>query len=105
MSETREEAQDKSPAFDGDLDFHADNVNIEEGNCVFIAMVHSVNPQHFICASSTVSRHLAEAFAKNSMPKEFHEIVPTALHSYEDVFSKTALTHSLNVEDGIMLSN
>jgi hypothetical protein len=24
------------------------------------------------------------------MPKGFHEIVPTALHSYEDVFSETA---------------
>jgi hypothetical protein len=27
---------------------------------------------------------------KNSMPKGFHRIVPTALHSYEDVFSETA---------------
>jgi hypothetical protein len=41
-------------------------------------------------ASSTVSGRLAEASAKNSMPKGFHEIIPAALHYYEDVFSETA---------------
>jgi hypothetical protein len=33
---------------------------------------------------------LAEAFAKNSKPKGFEDIVPTSLHIYADVFSKTA---------------
>jgi hypothetical protein len=37
-----------------------------------------------------VSGHLAEAFAKNSEPKGFKDIVPTSLHSYADVFSETA---------------
>jgi hypothetical protein len=37
-----------------------------------------------------VSRHLAEAFAKNSKLKGFEDIVPTSLHAYADVFSKTA---------------
>jgi hypothetical protein len=37
-----------------------------------------------------VSRHLAEAFAKNSKPKGFEDIVPTSLHAYADVFSETA---------------
>jgi hypothetical protein len=55
-----------------------------------MAMVHPVNPQHFVHVLSTVSRRLAKASTKNSMPKGFHEIVPTALHSYEDVFSETA---------------
>jgi hypothetical protein len=36
-----------------------------------------------------VSRRLAEAFAKNSKPKDFHDIVPTSLHPYADVFSET----------------
>jgi hypothetical protein len=89
-NETDEEVQGECPAFDDDLEFDADHIEIEEGDRVFMVMVHPVDPQHFMRASSTVSRHLAEASAKNSMPKGFHEIVPAVLHSYEDVFSKTA---------------
>jgi hypothetical protein len=89
-NETEEEVQGECPAFDDDLKFDADHIEIEEGDHVFMVMVHLVNPQHFICALSTVSGHLAEASTKDSMPKGFHEIVPTALHSYEDVFSETA---------------
>jgi hypothetical protein len=37
-----------------------------------------------------VSRHLAEAFAKNSKPKGFEDIVLTSLHTYANVFSETA---------------
>jgi hypothetical protein len=37
-----------------------------------------------------VSGHLAEAFAKNSKLKGFEDIVLTSLHTYVDVFSKTA---------------
>jgi hypothetical protein len=36
-----------------------------------------------------VSRRLAEAFAKNSKLKDFHDIVPTSLHTDADVFSET----------------
>jgi hypothetical protein len=89
-NETEEEAQGECPAFDDDLEFEVDHIEIEEDYCVLMAMVHPVDPQHFVRASSTVSGRLAEASAKNSTPKGFHEIVPTALHSYEDVFSKTA---------------
>jgi hypothetical protein len=49
-----------------------------------------VNPQHFVHASSTVSGRLAEAFTKNLKLKDFHDIVPTSLHTYVDVFSETA---------------
>jgi hypothetical protein len=35
-----------------------------------------------------VSGRLAEAFAKNSKPKSFEDIVPMLLHSYADVFSE-----------------
>jgi hypothetical protein len=55
-----------------------------------MVMVHPVNLHHFICALSTVSRCLAEAFAKNSKPKGFEDIVPMSLHNYADVFSETA---------------
>jgi hypothetical protein len=37
-----------------------------------------------------VSGRLAEAFAKNSKPKDFHDIVPMSLHAYANIFSKTA---------------
>jgi hypothetical protein len=90
MDETDEEAQDTGPALDDDLDSEVDDFIIEEDDRVFMAMVHPVNPHHFVRASSTVSGRLAEAFAKNFKPKGFEDIVPTSLHTYADVFSKTA---------------
>jgi hypothetical protein len=88
--ETDEGAQDTCPAFDDNLDSEVDNFTIGEEDCVFMTMVHPVDPHHFVCASSMVSGRLAEAFAKNSKPKGFEDIVPTALHEYADVFSETA---------------
>jgi predicted aspartyl protease len=67
--ETDEEAQDTGPAFDDDLDGEVNDFTIEEDDCVFMAMVHPVDPHHFVRASSTVSGRLAEAYAKNSEPK------------------------------------
>jgi hypothetical protein len=81
--ETDEEAQDTGPAFDDDLDSEVDD-------CIFMAMVHLVNPHHFVCASSMVSRRLVKVFAKNSKPKGFEDIVLTSLHIYADVFSEIA---------------
>jgi hypothetical protein len=88
--ETDEEEQDTCPALDDDLDSDIDDVTIEEGDCVFMTMVHPVNPQHFVRALRTVSGRLAEAFANNSKLKDFQDIVPTSLHAYTDVFSETA---------------
>jgi hypothetical protein len=82
VDETDEEVQDTCPALD--------DVTIEEGDRVFMTMVHLVDPQPFVCASSTVSGCLAEAFANNSKLKDFQDIVPTSLHAYADVFSETA---------------
>jgi hypothetical protein len=90
MDETDEEVQDTGPAFDDDLNSEVVDFTIEEDDCVFMAMVHPVDPHHFVRASSTVSGHLAEAFARNSEPKGFEDIVPTSLHTYADVFSETA---------------
>jgi hypothetical protein len=87
---TDEEAQDTGPAFDDDLDSEVDDFTIEEDDRVFMMMVHPVDPQHFVRASSTVSRRLAEAFTKNLKSKGFHDIVPTSLHTYADIFSETA---------------
>jgi hypothetical protein len=55
-----------------------------------MAMVHPVNPHHFVCALSTVSGRLVEAFAENSKLKGFEDIVPMSLYTYADVFSETA---------------
>jgi hypothetical protein len=88
--ETDEEVQDTCLASDDDLDSDVDDITIEEGDHIFMMMVHPVNPQHFVRASSMVSGCLAEAFAKNSKPKDFHDIVPMLLHAYADVFSETA---------------
>jgi hypothetical protein len=86
---TDEEVQDTGPAFDDDLDSEVDDFTIEEDDRVFMAMVHLVDPHHFVCASSMVSGCLVEAFAKNSKPKGFEDTVLTSLHTYADVFSKT----------------
>jgi hypothetical protein len=88
--ETDEEAHDTGLALDDNLDIDINDITIEEGDRVFMMIVHLVDPQHFVHASSTVSGHLAEAFAKNFKPKDFHDIVPTSLHAYADVFSETA---------------
>jgi hypothetical protein len=88
--ETDEEAQDRGPAFDDDLDSEVDDFTIEEHDHVIMAMVHLVYPHHFVRALSTVSGRLAEAYAKNSKPKGFEDIVPMSLHAYADVFSETA---------------
>jgi hypothetical protein len=90
MNETDEEVQDTGPAFDDDLNSEVDDFTIEEDDHLFIAMVHLVDPHHFVRVSNTVSRHLAEAFAKNSKPMGFEDIVPTSLQTYADVFSETA---------------
>jgi hypothetical protein len=90
MDETDEEAQDTCLAFDNDLDSEVIDFTIEEGDRVFMTMVHLVDPHHFVRALSMVSGCLAEAFAKNSKPKGFEDIVPTSLHAYANVFSETA---------------
>jgi hypothetical protein len=88
--ETDEESQDTGPALDDDLDSDVDNVIIKEDDRIFMTMVHPVDPQHFVRASSTVSGRLAEASTKNLKPKDFQDIVPTSLHTYANVFSETA---------------
>jgi hypothetical protein len=65
--ETDEEAQDTCLALDDDPDSDVDDVAIEEGDRVFMMMVHPVNPQHFVHASSMVSGRLVEAFVRATL--------------------------------------
>jgi hypothetical protein len=90
--EADEGVQDIDPAFDDNLDSDVDNITIEEDDCIFMMMVHPVDPYHFVHASSMVSGCLAEAFAKNLKPKDFHDIVPTSLHAYANIFTHYAYT-------------
>jgi hypothetical protein len=90
MDKTDEEAQDTGLALDDDLDSEVDDFTIEEDDRVFMTMVHLVDPLHFVHASSRVSGHLAEVFAKNSKLKGFEDIVLMSLHTYADVCSETA---------------
>jgi hypothetical protein len=103
-NKTEEEVQGECTAFDDDLEFDADHIEIEEGDRIFMAMVHPVDPQHFVCASSMVSGRLAEASVKNSTPKGFHGIVPTAL-PMKMCSAKRLSTLSLNIENGTMPLN
>jgi hypothetical protein len=43
-----------------------DNVEIEEGNHIFIATIHPEDIHHFMHASSTVLQWLAKVFTRNS---------------------------------------
>jgi transposase InsO family protein len=71
-----------------DLIEHYDEVEIEDGDRIFVATIHPEESGHFVRATQTVSQRLAEAFARNSKPKNFRELVPSYLHDFEDVFSK-----------------
>jgi hypothetical protein len=90
MDETDEEAQDIGLACDDNLDSKVDDFTIEGDDHVFMAMVHPVDPHHFVHASSTMSGCIAEVFAKNSKLKGFEDIMPMSLHTYADVFSEMA---------------
>jgi hypothetical protein len=95
VNKTEEEVQGECLAFDDDLNFDADNIKIEEGDHIFMVLVDLVNPQHFVCALCMVSGCPAKAFVNNSTPKGFHEIVPTALHSYGIMPSNWNVNHRL----------
>jgi len=65
-----------------------DEVEIEEGDHIFVATIHPEDIHHFVCASSTVLRRLAEAFTRNSGQVSFRDSMPESLHDFKDVFSK-----------------
>jgi len=64
------------------------DIPLKDGNHI---LVTSIPPEEeFICASSTTSQRLAEAFLKNTKPKTFCNSVLTHLHDFEDVFTKSS---------------
>jgi hypothetical protein len=65
-----------------------DNESLEEGDHTFMVSIPA--EAEFICTSQTTSQHLAEAFHKNTVPKLFHDSVPTHVHNFKDVFSKAS---------------
>jgi hypothetical protein len=71
------------------MDIHDNNdIEIEEGDCIFVATIHPEDIHHFVCVSSTVSQRLAKAFTKNSGQASFQDSMPESLHDFEDIFSK-----------------
>jgi hypothetical protein len=64
---------------------------MEDGDCLFTTMIPC--EAELIHVSLNISQHLAEAFHKNTMPKTFHESVPTHLHNFGDLFSKSLFDH------------
>jgi len=70
--------------------------------------------QAHICATETVSQHLAQSFATNSKAKDFQDDMPNYLSEYEDVFSKASFDvlperwpwdHVIELEEGATPAN
>src|SRR3981189_1502623 len=74
--------------FDGSFDDE-----IEDGDRILVAHIHSEDAEHFVRAASTVSQRLAEAFTKNSKATSLRDAVPSSLHEFEDIFSEGAFDH------------
>jgi hypothetical protein len=78
MDKTDEEAQDTCPALDNELHSEVDDFTIEEDDRVYNNGASGQSSPFCLCLKH-VSRHLAEAFAKNSKPKGFEDIVPMSV--------------------------
>ncbi|KAG6892167.1 hypothetical protein C0993_004632, partial [Termitomyces sp. T159_Od127] len=63
---------------------------VEVGDRIYATTLHPLLPIKEICASQTTFQRLAQAFATNSPPRAFQDVVPQYLHCFEDVFSKAS---------------
>ena len=71
-------------------DDHDSDVEIEDGDHIFLASVHpKVNPE-FLRTSSTISTQLAEASTKNLKTPSFRDNMPDHLDDFADVFDKAS---------------
>jgi hypothetical protein len=75
-----------SPDPDPEEDYNGES--LKEGDCTFMVSIPA--EAEFIRTSQTTSQRLSEALYKNTMPKSFHESVPTHVHDFKDVFSKAS---------------
>ncbi|GLB43895.1 putative retrotransposable element tf2 155 kda protein type 1-like [Lyophyllum shimeji] len=82
---------------------------MEEGDRLLATALFGYPAAEEIRASQTTSQRLAEAFTRNSAPKDFRDVVPDYLHDFEDVFSKAAFDelperkqwdHAIELEPG-----
>ncbi|GLB44373.1 putative retrotransposable element tf2 155 kda protein type 1-like, partial [Lyophyllum shimeji] len=82
---------------------------MEEGDRLLEMALFGYPAAEEIRASQTTSQRLAEAFARNSAPKDFRDAIPDYLHDFEDVFSKAAFDelperkqwdHAIELEPG-----
>jgi hypothetical protein len=92
MSETGEEVQDKSPVFDNDLNFDADNVKH-----VFMAIIHLAHPQHCVHALDVWPKLLQGTQSQ----KDFMKLSPQHFTPMKMCSAKQLLTLSLNVKNGL----
>jgi hypothetical protein len=99
MSETKEEVQDKSLAFDNDLNFDADNVKIEEGDRIFMAMVHPVNCQYSVQASTDT---WLKPLQRPQSQRDFVKLSPQHFTPMTMCSVKQLLTLSWNADNGII---
>lgn len=81
-------SEDETP----ELADNEDEINFEEGDCLFaVSMNWSKIQSECIYATETISQCLAQAYAlntNNDVPKGFWEIVPPLFHYFEDIFAK-----------------
>jgi hypothetical protein len=64
------------------------NDALEEEDQVFVATI--LCEAEVIHATLNISQQLAEAFYKNLKPKSFTETIPSHLHNFKDLFSKSS---------------
>jgi hypothetical protein len=82
LSEDKEEEEEEP---------YIGNNALEKGDQVFIATI--LCKAEVICAMPNISQRLAEAFYKNLKPKSFTETIPSHLHNFKDLFSKSSFNH------------
>jgi len=76
-----EDEEDEVPDLEGFMEYE-----YEEGDHVWAA---SIPPEpEYIRATASVSQRLAEAFQKNSTPRDYANHIPPHLHDFDLVFSK-----------------
>jgi hypothetical protein len=105
VNETEEEVQGECPAFDDDLEFDADHIEIKEGDHVFMAMVHPVDPNiscvlQVRCPDVWPKPPRRTQRQRDSMKSSPQHFTPMRMCS-----AKQLSTLSLNVKNGTTPSN
>ncbi|GLB45973.1 putative retroviral aspartyl protease [Lyophyllum shimeji] len=79
---------------------------MEEGDRLLATALFGYPAAEEIRASQTTSQRLAEAFARNSAPKDFRDAVPDYLHDFRGLYSpRPRSMNSRSASNGTTLSN